>query len=107
VFYDAYEQASLWGKNLYPHLSDVYQHKAGYCVVFLSRFYRDKLWTKHELQSAQARAFSENREYILPVRLDDTEVPGILSTVGYIDMRNTTVENLFLLISEKLRDSRR
>jgi hypothetical protein len=107
IFYDEYEQASLWGKNLYSHLSEVYQHKARYCVVFLSRHYREKLWTRHELQSAQARAFSENREYILPVRLDDTEIPGILGTVAYVDMRRISVEKLFLLVLEKLRDSAR
>ena len=28
VFYDRYEQADLWGKNLYEHLSDIYQKKA-------------------------------------------------------------------------------
>ena len=60
VFYDASQVASLWGKNLYEYLSDVYSKQARYCVVFLSRQYAEKLWTKHELKSMQARAFQES-----------------------------------------------
>ena len=49
--------------------------------MFLSQNYARTLWARHELKNAQARAFEENQEYILPVRLDDTEIPGILPTV--------------------------
>jgi TolB-like protein len=99
-FYDSYEQVSLWGKDLYQHLDDVYRNRATYCVVFISRAYSEKLWTKHELKSAQARAFEANREYILPVRLDDTALPGILPTMGYVS--NKSPEELAELIIEKL-----
>jgi len=84
VFYDQYEKATLWGTNLYTHLSDLYQNQARYCVMLLSQHYAKKLWTRHELQAAQARAFQEHEAYILPVRLDDTEIPGILPTTGYL-----------------------
>ena len=102
VFYDKYEQATLWGKDLYTHLDNVYQNKAKYCVIFISRFYQGKLWTTHELESAQARAFQESEEYILPARFDDTEIPGIRPTVGYIDLRKTTPQQLFGWILDKL-----
>ena len=36
VFYDRYEKATLWGKNLYNYLSDLYQNQARYCVMLLS-----------------------------------------------------------------------
>ena len=84
VFYDEYENASLWGKDLYVHLDEVYRKRARYCVVFLSRSYKDKLWTNHERESAQARAFQEQEEYILPVKIDQTEIPGIRPTIGYV-----------------------
>src|SRR2546429_9687107 len=83
VFYDLYEQAVLWGKDLYQHLQSVYRDRAQYCLVFVSSHYARKLWAKHELRQAQARAFREHHEYILPVRLDDTEIPGLNATVGY------------------------
>lgn len=103
VFYDEYEQSSLWGRNLYTHLSDVYQNKARYCVMFLSEHYAKKLWTKRERESAQARAFKDSSEYILPLRLDDTSIPGIEDTVGYLDLRQLTVRDVFQRLLEKLR----
>lgn len=102
VFYDRYEQAVLWGKDLYLHLQSVYRDHAKYCLIFVSKQYSQKLWTKHELKQAQARAFRENREYILPVRLDDTEIPGLNATVGYIDLRSHTIEELHQIVLQKV-----
>ncbi|GAA4275195.1 TIR domain-containing protein [Aquimarina gracilis] len=103
VFYDLFEEANLWGKNLYEYLSEIYQNKARYTILFISNFYNKKLWTNHERVSMQARAFQESREYILPVRFDDTEIPGILKTVGYIDLQQKTPEELAMLIEKKLK----
>jgi len=103
VFYDRYEEAELWGKNLYTHLRDVYERQAHFTVVFISRHYAAKLWTNHERESAQARAFEERREYILPARFDDTAVPGLPSTVGYVDLRAKSPEQLAALVEQKLR----
>lgn len=103
VFFDEYEQVDLWGKDLYQHLAQVYQKRCRFCVILLSKDYASKLWTRHELQHAQARAFRENREYILPLRIDDTAIPGITETIGYIDLRNKHVEEVVQLIIEKLR----
>lgn len=102
VFYDIFEQETLWGKNLYDYLSDIYQNQAKYTILFISDFYNKKLWTSHERQSAQARAFQESQEYILPVRFDDTVIPGILPTTGYIDLRINTPEKLVEMIEKKL-----
>lgn len=102
VFYDKYETAQLWGKDLYQHLQTVYRDHAQYCIIFVSEAYGRKLWTRHELKQAQARAFKESQEYILPVRLDDTEIPGINATTGYVDLRNHTISELNEVILEKL-----
>ncbi|OED40124.1 hypothetical protein AB832_03720 [Flavobacteriaceae bacterium (ex Bugula neritina AB1)] len=103
VFYDLFEEANLWGKNLYEYLSEIYQNKARYTVLFISNFYNKKLWTNHERVSMQARAFQESREYILPARFDDTEIPGILKTIGYISLKDRTPEELAILIEKKLK----
>lgn len=102
VFYDGYEQATLWGKDLYQHLQTVYRDTAHYCVLFISAAYARKLWTRHELQQAQARAFRERQEYILPLRLDDTELPGLNATVGYLDLRTMDIAAVVQLLLEKL-----
>lgn len=102
VFYDKYEQVSLWGKNLYDHLSQIYGMTARYTVMFISKYYARNLWTNLERQSAQAKAFSERSEYILPVRFDDTDIPGIHATLGYIDLKNIAPEKLAELIKAKI-----
>lgn len=102
VFYDHFEETSLWGKDLYAHLTDVYQKHAKFTVIFISAFYVKKLWTNHERKAAQARAFSEVQEYILPVRFDDTEIPGILQTTGYLSLKDRTPEQLATAIIQKL-----
>ena len=105
VFYDEYEKATLWGKDLYVYLSDIYQNRAMYCVIFVSQHYSDKMWTNHERKAAQARALMESKEYILPVRLDNSEVPGILETTGYLMWSNETPETIAGAIVLKLNQS--
>ncbi|MDA3876851.1 MAG: TIR domain-containing protein [Halothiobacillus sp.] len=105
VFYDDYEKVSLWGKDLYTHLNEVYSKNAKFCVLFISRHYREKVWTNHERKSAQARAFEEKREYILPARIDDTEIPGLNKTVGYIDCSKISPQELANLIIDKINSA--
>lgn len=105
VFYDLFEEADLWGKDLYSHLSDVYHKQAQFTVMFISKAYARKLWTNQERKSAQARAFQSAEEYILPARFDDTEIPGILPTVGYVSLKNRSPEDLVSLITKKLISS--
>lgn len=102
VFYDGYEEENLWGKDLYEYLDYIYRSKSRFCILFISQEYAQKVWTTHERKSAQARALQENAEYILPVRFDDTEVPGIRPTVGYIDLRTTNPSRLVELVVRKL-----
>ncbi len=102
VFYDKFEQADLWGRDLYAHLADVYTNRARYCIMLLSRQYAAKAWTNHERMNAQERAFRERQEYILPVRLDDTVIPGIRQTIGYLDLRTTSIEELVAFVERKL-----
>lgn len=104
VFYDMYEDINLWGKDLYQHLDDVYQNKGKYAVVFISEAYGKKLWTNHELKSAQARAFTESEEYILPARFDDTEIPGIRKTTAYVSLQELTPLQFAKKIIKKLGD---
>lgn len=107
VFYDEAEQAKLWGKDLYSHLDDVYRNSAQYCIVFISKHYAKKLWTNHERRSAQARAFAENTEYLLPVRFDTTKISGLPQTVGYLDARKVHPAELAALAAVKLGERRR
>lgn len=102
VFYDEFETEKIWGENIYDYFDDVYRKRAEYCVMFISSHYAKKAWTKHERQSAQARAFQENKAYILPIRFDDTEIPGISETVAYLDARKLTSTEICQMIIKKI-----
>lgn len=102
VFYDKYETANLWGKDLYEHLSDVYQNKARYCLMLVSAAYADKVWTTLERRNAQARALIQKGEYILPVRFDETAIPGLPDTVAYLAFDENGVQRISALLIQKL-----
>ncbi|WKY47293.1 TIR domain-containing protein [Eubacteriaceae bacterium ES3] len=102
VFYDKYVEIDLWGKNLYTHLDEIYQKKSKYCVMFISKNYKEKLWTNYERESAQARAFESREEYILPARLDETQIPGLRKTTGYINLNNISPEEFAYRIAKKV-----
>ena len=107
VFYDKFEEANLWGKNLYDYLNDIYQNKARYTIMFISEHYNKKLWPNHERQAMQSRAFQENQEYILPARFDETEIPGLFPTVYYISLRDKPPSDFAKIIFKKLVESGR
>ena len=107
VFYDLFKEVDLWGKNLYDYLSDIYMNKAFYTIMFISKHYAHKLWSTHERQAMQARAFQENQEYILPARFDDTPIPGVLTTIAYISLKNRSPSDFAEIIRNKLINSGR
>ena len=82
VFYDGFEKISLWGRHLPEELQTVYERKSGLVVIFVSKEWVDKAWPRHERRSALSRAIQEKGEYVLPVRFDDTPVPGLSEGVS-------------------------
>lgn len=105
-FYDYNEQVNLWGKNLPQYLDSVYFEKAMYFVPFISKEYVNKVWTRLEVNSALERNMLESRpdfqQYILPVRFDDTRVPGIVGSIAHIDARKKNPQKIARMIYEKV-----
>jgi hypothetical protein len=104
VFYDEYRVGELWGKDLVDHLVNIYGRKARYCVMFISQYYPLKNWTEVERTSAQERAFRDANEYILPIQLDDTDIPGLTEPTGYRDLRQHSMESIVNLLEQKLTE---
>jgi hypothetical protein len=102
VFYDKFEQVDLWGKDLGIHFDYVYRRESQYFIPFISTNYKNKIWTNYEIRTAIARAIENKEEYILPAKLDDTELEGIRSTIGYLDIRNMSPEEFANAIIQKL-----
>lgn len=103
VFYDEFEEANLWGKDLYQYLHYIYKESAIFCVIFVSSNYINKAWTGLELKAAQNRAFLVNNEYILPLRLEtNVKLPGLPDTIGYIDVEGRSSNQIVKRICEKV-----
>lgn len=102
VFYDDFYTHELWGKDLFQHLQTIYRDKARYCIIFVSKAYKDRAWPKHELRQAQERSFFTESEYILPVVIEDVEIPGLNKTTGYLDARKEPAFYIAAIILKKL-----
>jgi TIR domain len=103
VFYDRQEAAELWGEDLATRLSEIYGTESKYVVVFISKHYVDKAWTLYERRHALAQAGQGKFNRILPVRFDDTELPGLNSDLGHLDLRSLTPEMVAENVVRKLR----
>lgn len=102
VFYDEYEKANLWGKDLYAYLADLYKNRATYCMILFSDAYSKNIWAQHELKAAQARSLENDQEYILPIRLGKTEIPDTVKSVGYLSWPPETPNSIRDILQVKL-----
>lgn len=78
VFYDENEAATLWGLNGTERFAEVYGRQAFRVVMFISEDYVSKGWPTIERRAALGRLIhNPTSDHILPVRFDDTQVPGL------------------------------
>jgi TIR domain-containing protein len=105
VFYDNFYEEHLWGKDLYIFFDEIYRRKAHFCVMFISQEYRDRMWTTHERQSAQARALEEKgAEYILPIEVEQIELPGLRPTIKRIQLSpERSIKEIAQMLVRKLQ----
>lgn len=101
VFYDRFEEARLWGMDLVDRFQKVYSVGSRWCMMFISKDYVRKAWPLQERQFALDRQLSEHGNYILPIRFDDSEVPGLSTSIHYINANKKTPIRLVELFLEK------
>ncbi len=94
VFYDSDFLAEIWGEDLVEFFDGIYRRRSRYAMMFISRHYAEKMWPRLERRSALARAMQQRAAYVLPIRLDDAEIEGLLPTVGVIDARRHGIEGI-------------
>lgn len=102
VFFDEFEAVNLWGKDGAEHFHQVFSQDAQYVVMFISADYVAKSWTRQERRAALSRQIEQEAEYVLPVRFDDTPVPGFPSTQQYLTADRYTPAELAKLIADKI-----
>ena len=102
VYYDAYDRANLWGRDLGEYFREVFQNRCRYCIVFASKEYATKMWPTFEFENALKKTTESHKDYILPVRFDQTIIPGIPYTLGYLDANSYTPVQISRLAAQRL-----
>ncbi len=102
VFYDEFYKSQLWGKDLAEYFKEVYYSNSDKCIMFISKEYVSKAWPSFERKNIVAKTLIIGDEYLLPVRFDDTEVPGLPKTIGYLDARKESPEDIAKRFLEKM-----
>jgi hypothetical protein len=93
----------MWGRDLSSLLGEVYGSRSRYIVIFCSREYLEKPWTEHERQHALSGRIGRMDSSVLPVRLDESSLPGLPDSVSYVDARTMTATQIADLILQKLQ----
>lgn len=106
VFLDEYTGTEPWGVDVLDHLVNLYARKACYCVLLISKEFPLRQWTAAERKSVQERALRDANEHILPLRLDDANVPGLDEAAGNQDLRQISLEDVADFLEKKLADSK-
>jgi hypothetical protein len=99
VFYDEDHKYESWGEDLTEYFPDVYERRARFAVMFISKAYATKPWTRLERRSVLVRALNDDKGYLLPVRLDSTKLPGVRDAIGYLDGHRETPAGIARAIS--------
>jgi hypothetical protein len=96
VFYDRDKNNEWWGNNFIREQRSVYSSQTRFFVPFISNEYWSKPIPMDEFSAAMMTAVKQGDGYILPILMDDTEIPRDLihPHIHYLRARDYTPEQL-------------
>jgi hypothetical protein len=110
VFFDEWFEYYIAGQGADLKLHEIYGERCELAVVCVSERYGSKPWTQAGHEAIRARHMKSHQsgdkreqDAILPIRVGDGEVQGILFNTIVPDVRNRTPEETAGLIVERLR----
>jgi len=101
VFYDKNFEAELARPDLDIYLQNIYHDNSELLVVFLCAEYGKKEWCGIEWRAVRDLIKSRRTPAIMPIRFDDTHIPGLFSIDGYVNTQDHTPEEVAKLIIER------
>jgi hypothetical protein len=107
IFYDRFHKAELSVLNLDSKLQAIYHDDSELIVIFISAEYERKDWCGLEWRAIRDIIKRRRDADVMPLRFDDTDVPGLFSVDGYIDLRKCDPEQIADLINERLALNRK
>lgn len=103
VFYDKHFEAELARIDLDTYLQKIYHDDSELIVVFLCGEYEKKEWCGLEWRAIRDLIKKRKASDIMPVRFDDTHIPGLFSIDGYVTMGDRTARDVAELAIERYR----
>lgn len=101
LFFDEDFVVEMWGEDLNEYLQSTYGHQARAVVMFVSADYKAKAFPTAERRASFAAAMHRNAK-VLPVRFDETDLPGLNENVSYLRAQDYDPEGLADKIAAKL-----
>jgi len=102
VLYDKYHEAEFARIGLDTHLQHLYHDESELIVVFLSANYERKEWCGLEWRAIRDVIKQRRESAVVPVRFDNTEIPGLFSTDGSLPVDDREPEAIADLILQRL-----
>jgi hypothetical protein len=99
-FFDKQKKAQIWGEHLPENLYEIYRRKSKWCVMFISRDYVVGVYPNLERKAILDRQI-KSRRYVLPVRFDNSVVPGLSEGIAYVWAKDYAPVELAALFEER------
>jgi len=107
VFYDHFYESELARPDMDVLLQAIYHDRSRVVAVFLCSEYAAKEWCGLEWRAVRDLIKARQPDTVMLLRFDDTDVPGLFSIDGYVDLRNRAPDDVSELIRRRVASSPR
>jgi hypothetical protein len=104
VFYNEYHKPRLWGKDE-REFGKIYGPVSRFVAPFISKNYVSKTWPRFEFDTALREEGGRDSESILPIRVDNTRLPGLHDSRFYLSLRENSIDEIAVCTIEKCKES--
>jgi len=102
VFYDEDYAHELPRPDMDTYLQTIYLEQTELVVAFLCAEYAAKQWCGLEWRAVKELIKQRQTDTVMPVRFDDTHIPGLFSIDGYVNAELSNPEEIADLITRRL-----
>ncbi len=103
ILYDKFYEAEFARVDLDTYLQRLYHDESELIAVFLCTDYERKEWCGLEWRAVRDLIKRRQVDSVMPLRFDDTEIPGLFSIDGYVWIGNRSPADIANLILERWR----
>lgn len=105
ILYDSWYEAEFARPDLDTYLQRLYHNESELIAVFLCADYERKEWCGLEWRAIRDLIKRRQTSSIMPLRFDNTEIPGLFSTDGYVWIGERPASEIADLIFQRLQNN--